>query len=283
MAGEGVDGPRRKRVVSPTPSSSGCSSLGTGRRGGSRRSSPATPPGAGQRCSCEASSSSTTGGRTGSAVRDRPRPVRGVPQRRAGRRRRAHARVHRVPRRAPGPDLRRRRSAATRAQRRWRDPVRRLVPRPGGAAARPRPVGPRAGLPGPGARRLRGRHERGRGTGERWRSARSHIDAADLIAGQSVDFRRRPEGWSDPGFDDGRLGPVAVVDHGTRTWWPRRRRPSARWRVTAAAVRRVTSGQVFDLGQNINGWVRLREPRAGGDGDHADPRRGGRRGRRRHH
>lgn len=52
------------------------------------------------------------------------------------------------------------------------------------------------------------------GTDERWRSARSHIDAADLIAGQSVDLRRRPEGWCDPGFDDVGWERVAVVDHG---------------------------------------------------------------------
>ena len=52
------------------------------------------------------------------------------------------------------------------------------------------------------------------GTGQGWRSARSHISAADLIAGQSADLRRQPEGWSDPGFDTAGWDPVTVTDDG---------------------------------------------------------------------
>ena len=69
------------------------------------------------------------------------------------------------------------------------------------------------------------------GTGDGWRSARSHIDAADLIAGQSVDLTRRADGWSEPefGFDRRRVGtrrPSPIT--ATRTWSLRPRRPSAR-------------------------------------------------------
>jgi alpha-L-rhamnosidase len=97
------------------------------------------------------------------------------------------------------------------------------------------------------------------GTDERWRSARSHIDAADLIAGQSVDLRRRPEGWCAPRFDDAGWERVVVVDHGYANLVASPAPPvRAVQELAPVSVRRVRAGQVFDLGQNINGWVRLR-------------------------
>jgi alpha-L-rhamnosidase len=98
------------------------------------------------------------------------------------------------------------------------------------------------------------------GTGNGWRGACSHIEAADLIAGESVDLRRRPEGWSEPGFDDSGWERIAAADHGYANLVAS---PAPPVRVveelTPASVRRVASGQVFDLGQNINGRVRLRD------------------------
>ena len=226
------------------------------------------------------------GGRPGSAVRDRPRPVRGVPQRPAGRRRRAHAGVHRVPRPAPGPDLRRRRSAPTRLRTPWA----RSCPTAGTAArsgcrAPHDQWGPELGPPGPAAGRLRGRLDRRRGHRlERWRSARSHIEAADLIAGQSVDLRRRRRGLERAGFDDAGLG----SRRGRR---PRLRRP--RGLAGAAGPRGAGAGAGVGAPGGARAGVRPRpehqrlgaaaEPRAGGDGAHPDARRGARRRRRRHH
>jgi alpha-L-rhamnosidase len=98
------------------------------------------------------------------------------------------------------------------------------------------------------------------GTGDGWRGAESHIEAADLIAGVSVDLRRRPEGWSEPGFDDRGWDPVAVADHGYANLVASPAPPvRAVAELAPLSVRRVASGQVFDLGQNINGWVRLRD------------------------
>lgn len=63
-------------------------------------------------------------------------------------------------------------------------------------------------------------------TGEGWRSRRSHITAADLIAGETIDLRRYPVGWS---------APVSTPQHGTarcpasaplRRSYSRRPRPS---------------------------------------------------------
>ena len=98
------------------------------------------------------------------------------------------------------------------------------------------------------------------GTGEGWRGARSHIDAADLIAGQSADLRRRPDGWSDPGFDVAGWDEVAVTGDGYASLVASPAPPvRAVQELAAVAVRRVPRGQVFDLGQNISGWVRLRD------------------------
>jgi alpha-L-rhamnosidase len=98
------------------------------------------------------------------------------------------------------------------------------------------------------------------GTGDGWRAAASHIETADLIAGQSVDLRRRAGGWSEPGFDDRGWDSVAVADHGYANLVASPAPPvRAVAELTPVSVRRVTRGQVFDLGQNINGWVRLRD------------------------
>ena len=98
------------------------------------------------------------------------------------------------------------------------------------------------------------------GTGDGWRSTRSHIEAADLIAGQTVDFTRRADGWDQPGFDDADWDAVALADHGYANLVASPAPPvRAVQELAAVSVRRVAGGQVFDLGQNINGWVRLRD------------------------
>jgi alpha-L-rhamnosidase len=96
------------------------------------------------------------------------------------------------------------------------------------------------------------------GSGPGWRSARSHIETADLIAGQSVDLRRVADGWSEPGFDDAGWDHVAVADHGYAHLVASPAPPvRAVQELAPVSVRTVARGQVFDLGQNINGWARL--------------------------
>ena len=96
------------------------------------------------------------------------------------------------------------------------------------------------------------------GTGEGWRSHRSHIGGADLIAGQSTDLRRAADGWSRPGFDDSAWAAASIADHGYDTLVASPA-PAVRAveELAPLTVHRVGDGQVFDLGQNINGWVRL--------------------------
>ena len=97
------------------------------------------------------------------------------------------------------------------------------------------------------------------GTGPGWRSTRSHIETADLIAGQSVDLRRAADGWSETDFDEPGWDPVVLADHGYARLVTSPAPPvRAVEDLVPVSVRRVARGQVFDLGQNINGWVRLR-------------------------
>ena len=86
------------------------------------------------------------------------------------------------------------------------------------------------------------------GTDASWRAAPSQIRAADLIAGQMTDF-----GYRSPAAE-----PVIVVDHGYANLVCSPAPPvRAVAHITPRHVRRVAGGQVFDLGQNINGWVQL--------------------------
>jgi len=93
-----------------------------------------------------------------------------------------------------------------------------------------------------------------------WRTAPSHITAADLIAGQREDRRRLEAGLHDVSFDDrtwreavSRDVDIAIV----RSVAPPVRRVQE---IRPAAVRPVRGGSAFvvDFGQNFSGWVRLR-------------------------
>ena len=97
------------------------------------------------------------------------------------------------------------------------------------------------------------------GTGGSWRTAPSHITAADLIGGQREDRRLVEPDLHEPGFDTAGWQPavaraVAVELVGGVAPQVRRieeLRPVALTRVEG------TDAVIADLGQNINGWVRL--------------------------
>ncbi|MFM8601926.1 MAG: family 78 glycoside hydrolase catalytic domain [Actinomycetota bacterium] len=97
------------------------------------------------------------------------------------------------------------------------------------------------------------------GTDGSWSSTVSHILAADLIAGEVHDMRRRIPAWSDPGTDRSRWDSVNEVAHPTDVLCAvvgppvRRVGELAPVSVTEIAPRR----HVIDFGQNSNGWARL--------------------------
>lgn len=97
------------------------------------------------------------------------------------------------------------------------------------------------------------------GTGSAWRSALGHVVAADLVAGQRVDLRRLPRGWDRQGFDDNGWEAVTVADHGYGGLVASPAPPVRRVEeITPVSVTRLDPcRQIIDLGQNINGWLRL--------------------------
>jgi alpha-L-rhamnosidase len=87
-------------------------------------------------------------------------------------------------------------------------------------------------------------------TGPEWESSDGRLLSADLMAGQVEDHRAGPEVW--------RPVTVANQDLGSLAYSPAP--PTRRVEeIRPVAVTRIGSDrQVVDLGQNINGWLRLR-------------------------
>ena len=93
-----------------------------------------------------------------------------------------------------------------------------------------------------------------------WRSSTGPILFSDLLTGESYDARMEMPGWDEPGFDDagwhgvgveplGDAPLVAQPDEGVR----------ATEEVAAVAVAEPEGGvHVFDMGQNMVGWARLK-------------------------
>lgn len=97
------------------------------------------------------------------------------------------------------------------------------------------------------------------GTDGTWRSTQSHILAADLVAGEVHDLRRRVVGWAEPGTDRTGWDPVRVTDDGFEilcaTIGPPVRRIEELPAVSVTEL--APSRHVVDFGQNSNGWIRL--------------------------
>jgi alpha-L-rhamnosidase len=97
------------------------------------------------------------------------------------------------------------------------------------------------------------------GTDGSWRSAPSHILAADLIAGEIHDLRRLMKGWAHPGTDRSSWDTVRVVDHGYVELCAAVGPPTRRVEeLPALSVTELAPNHhVVDFGQNSNGWARL--------------------------
>lgn len=97
------------------------------------------------------------------------------------------------------------------------------------------------------------------GTDGEWRSAVGAIKAAELFDGELVDLADELTGWASAGYDAGDWRPVRVADdHGAALVGPTG--PPAREVAELRPARIVDVGDhvVVDFGQNISGWVRLR-------------------------
>lgn len=97
-------------------------------------------------------------------------------------------------------------------------------------------------------------------TDETWRCSEGPIVSADLLMGEHYDARQEMEGWDSAEFDDAGWQKVAVVE-----------KPTAKLVAQVSEPIRITEHiipvgianpeknvYVFDLGQNIAGWAKLR-------------------------
>ena len=89
-------------------------------------------------------------------------------------------------------------------------------------------------------------------TGPEWESATGPLRSADLMAGQCEDHRAEPSGWQAVTVADYDLGNLAASPAP-----PTRRVQELR---PVAVTRPQPDRHVVDLGQNINGWLRLARP-----------------------
>ena len=97
-----------------------------------------------------------------------------------------------------------------------------------------------------------------------WRAGPGPIVRSGIYAGETHDARREPPGWSSPGFDAAKWGPVEVVDSDrdpatlvARVGPPVRRTEELR----PAAITTSPQGRtVVDFGQNLVGRLRITLP-----------------------
>ncbi|KQN05133.1 hypothetical protein ASE85_20540 [Sphingobium sp. Leaf26] len=97
-------------------------------------------------------------------------------------------------------------------------------------------------------------------TGRAWRIGSGPVIASDIYGGETYDARREQPGWDQPGFDDSawptvRIGEAPPARLIAQTSPPLRASRSMR----AQSVSEPVPGRfIFDFGQNMPGWVKLR-------------------------
>jgi alpha-L-rhamnosidase len=95
-----------------------------------------------------------------------------------------------------------------------------------------------------------------------WKAATGAVRASDIYDGETYDARLEQPGWAAPGFNDDSwqavrvVGAPAATDHLIAPVSPPVRRIQE---IVPVAILHTPAGKtVFDLGQNMVGWVRLR-------------------------
>lgn len=97
---------------------------------------------------------------------------------------------------------------------------------------------------------------------QNWKTTQGPLLESDLLMGESYDARREFAGWDEPAFDDASWWPVQVfADSGAAlvaTRGPAVKRQEVLQPVAVHKVPALKPRWVFDFGQNLVGWVRLR-------------------------
>lgn len=94
-----------------------------------------------------------------------------------------------------------------------------------------------------------------------WQGAFGPVIGSDLLMGETFDARCTIEGWDTPGFDHGEWSPVVELTDVSVGHLVAQRGPTVQVIAEFAATSRTQprpGAWVFDLGQNLVGWARLR-------------------------
>jgi alpha-L-rhamnosidase len=104
------------------------------------------------------------------------------------------------------------------------------------------------------------------GSDASWKAATGPIRMADLYDGEHYDARLEEPGWSRATYDDEAWTRVRLIDHPKDILIAPAGPPVRRIEeITPVAILRTPAGEtVFDMGQNMVGWVRLRVRGAAG-------------------
>ncbi|NIN72411.1 MAG: family 78 glycoside hydrolase catalytic domain, partial [Gemmatimonadetes bacterium] len=104
------------------------------------------------------------------------------------------------------------------------------------------------------------------GSDASWKATTGPIRMADLYNGERYDARLEKPGWSEAGYDDSAWDGVRVIDHPMDILIAPAGPPvRAVEEITPLAILHTPAGEtVFDMGQNMVGWVRLRVRGAAG-------------------
>ena len=98
------------------------------------------------------------------------------------------------------------------------------------------------------------------GTGNGWKAATGPVRWSDIYDGESYDARREQDGWTRAGFKDANWAGVRMLDHSKQILIAPAGPPVRRIQEMKPVKLLVTPAgdTVFDMGQNMVGWVRLK-------------------------
>ena len=100
-----------------------------------------------------------------------------------------------------------------------------------------------------------------------WKATTGPIRRSDIYMGELYDARLEKPGWTKPGYNDGDWSEVQILDHGKSILMAPPGPPVRRTEeIKPVKILKTPAGDtVFDMGQNMVGWVRLKVSGAAGD------------------
>ena len=105
------------------------------------------------------------------------------------------------------------------------------------------------------------------GTSDSWKASTGPIVFSDIYNGETYDANKEMPGWSTAGFNDSNWGRAAVLNHSKENLVAPQGPPvQAIEEIKPVKILTTPKGEVvFDLGQNMVGWVRLKVSGKKGD------------------